>query len=354
VHDVRVRGTPEGTVVDEEITAEPIDDKVRSRMERALRFRQQRLVQDLARHRVATRPLRVAITGASGFLGTHLRTFLESGGHQVLALSRQNPAPAGSVTWDPEADRIDAAALEGIDAVVHLAGESIAAGRWNDERRQRILDSRVRGTGLLAHALAGLARPPSVLISASAIGYYGDRGAEPLDESAAAGTGFLPDVARAWEAAADPARERGIRVVHPRIGIVLAADGGALHAMLPPFRAGVGGRIGHGRQVMSWVALDDVLWAVHHAIWSSSLNGPMNVTAPAPVSNAAFARTLGKVLHRPALLPLPGPVVTTLFGEMGRRLLLEGACVVPRRLQESGYTFGFPSLQPALHHLLDG
>lgn len=293
--------------------------------------------------------LRVAISGASGLIGGRLAATLASRGCRVDRLVRRAPAPGGTdVRWDPAAGTIDAAALEGVDAVVHLAGESVAVGRWTPARKEAIRRSRVDGTRLLAETLARLHRPPRVLISASGVGYYGDRGDEAITEDSAAGTGFLADVCRAWEAATEPARRAGIRVVNLRIGMVLAAEGGALARMLVPFRLGLGGVIGSGRQHVSWIALEDLMGAIQHLMVAESVSGPVNVVAPDPVMNRELTKTLGRVLRRPTLAPLPAPIVRLLFGEMGQSLLLEGARVLPARLQASGFHFVHPGLEGAL------
>ena len=298
-------------------------------------------------------PERVVISGASGLIGGALAGALAADGHAVGRLVRPGPAVRlGDVAWDPTAGRIDAAALEGADAVVHLAGESIAAGRWTAARKRAIRDSRVGGTRLLAEAVAGLRRPPRVLVSASAVGYYGDRGDEPLTEASAPGQGFLAEVAVAWEAAAEPARRAGLRVVHPRIGLVLAAAGGALPKMLTPFRLGLGGVIGDGRQQVSWIALDDLVSVLRHLLTTDSLAGPVNAVAPAPVDNRELTRTLARVLGRPALLPLPASVVRLVFGEMGLALLLASARVLPARLEATGFRFRNPTLEAALRAVL--
>lgn len=295
---------------------------------------------------------RVAVTGASGLIGSALTSLLRAAGHSVIPLVRRAPAH-GEIGWDPEAGRIDAAALEGVDAVVHLAGESIADGRWTSARKRRILESRTRGTGVLAGTLAGLERPPAVLVSASAIGFYGDRGAERLDERSGPGHGFLPTVVQAWEAATGAAEAAGIRVVHSRFGIVLSADGGALARMLPPFRAGLGGRLGSGDQYMSPVSLDDVAEALHHSITTSSLRGAVNVTCPEPVTNREFTRTLGAVLHRPAPFVVPQIALRLAMGEMVDELLFASVRVEPAALLTSGYRFRHPTLELALRHVLE-
>jgi uncharacterized protein len=240
---------------------------------------------------------------------------------------------------------------EGLDAVVHLAGEPIA-GRWTGKKKQRIRDSRLNGTRQLCKTLANLKRPPRVLVSASAIGYYGNRGTEPLHEDSPAGTGFLADVCRGWEAATGPAAEAGIRVVNLRFGIVLSGDGGALAKMLLPFRMGVGGIVGDGRQFWSWVAIEDVIGAIQHTLSTEWAHGPMNVVSPNAVTNQEFTKTLGRVLRRPTIFPMPGLAARVVFGEMAEALLLASARVQPIRLEGSGYRFRFPALETALRHLV--
>jgi len=296
--------------------------------------------------------MHVLVTGARGLVGSVLVPFLTSGGHAVTRLVRSTPRPGqAEVPWDPAAHSIATPALEGLDAVVHLAGENIAA-RWTAEKKARIRDSRVQGTRLLCDALAQLVKPPQALVCASAIGYYGDRGETILREESAPGTDFLAEVCQAWEAAAAPAAQRGIRVVYLRFGVVLSAAGGALAKMLTPFRLGVGGVIGSGQQYMSWVALDDVLGAIHHALMTETLHGPVNVVAPQPVTNQEFTKTLGKILGRPTVVPLPAFVARLAFGEMADALLLASTRVVPERLLASGYAFRYPELEGALRHLL--
>lgn len=320
-------------------------------------WRHQRTHDDLTRHqRVADRgSLRIAITGASGMVGTALVPFLTTGGHRVESLVRRPPVPGrGEIYWNPDAGQLDPAALDGVDAVIHLAGENVGGGRWTADRKAHIRDSRAQGTALLARTLARLERKPRVLVSASAIGVYGDRGTEELDESSVPGSGFLADVCHVWEAATAPATAAGIRVVHARLGIVLASQGGALARMLPPFRAGAGGVVGSGTQVMSWVTLDDVVGALHHLLFADDLAGPVNVVAPEPVTNAEFTRELGRVLRRPTVLPLPAAAIRLAFGEMGESLLLGSACVRPRRLLASGFPFLQPALPAALRSVIAG
>jgi uncharacterized protein (TIGR01777 family) len=288
----------------------------------------------------------------SGLVGSQLAAFLGTAGHDVRGIVRRKSGAAGEVLWNPSGRIIDAGALEGMDAVVHLAGESIAGGRWSSESKQRILASRIDGTRLLCETLAGLSRRPRVLVSASAIGFYGDRGDVMLDENSAVGEGFLPDVCRQWEAATAPARDAGIRVVNLRIGVVLTPLGGALAQMLPPFRLGVGGPLGSGNQFVSWISLDDLMGAVLHCIATASLQGPVNAVAPAPVTNAALSRDLAAVLHRPALLKVPAFALRTLLGEMADALLLASARVLPHRLVESGFVFRGGRLHDALADML--
>ena len=299
--------------------------------------------------------MKVAVTGATGLIGSALVPFLRSGGHEAAPLPRLSASGRGGgddPSWDPATGALSDGALDGVDAVVHLAGENIAGGRWTAARKARIRDSRVDGTRRLAEALAALPQPPRTLVAASAIGFYGDRGDEELDESSAPGPGFLPEVCQAWEAAAAPAREAGMRVVHLRIGIVLTPAGGALAQMLFPFRMGAGGVIGSGRQYMSWVALDDVLGGIQHALCTDGLNGPVNMVAPNPATNTEFTKTLGRVLRRPTILPLPAFGARLAFGEMADALLLASTRVDPARLREGGYDFGYPSLEDALRHVL--
>ncbi len=316
---------------------------------RMFAFRHRRTAGDLARHARfgGLGSQHIAISGASGLVGRNLRAYLGGAGHDVLPMVRGN-AGTGEIAWNPAAGTLDAAALEGLDGVVHLAGESLSAGRWTPEVKARILGSRAQGTRVLCEALAKLGRPPRVLVSASAIGWYGDGGEAALDESSPAGKGFLPEVCKAWEDATEPARAAGIRVVCLRIGVVLAAKGGALARMLTPFKLGLGGPLGSGHQMLSWIALDDLLGIIEAALWDPALSGPVNATAPEPVSQAVFARTLGRVLGRPAFAPLPGAVVRLAFGEMGQALLLDGAKVLPARVLESGFAYLTPNLEGAL------
>lgn len=297
--------------------------------------------------------MRVLVSGSSGLIGSALLPALLSAGHTVARLVRPGRTPAsGDVAWDPAAGYIDAASLEDFDAVVHLAGESIAGGRWTPQRKRRIRESRVRSTRLLSESLASLKRSPRVLVSASAIGFYGDRGGEVLTEESPAGSGFLAEVCQAWEAACEPSARMGIRVANLRFGMVLATRGGALATMLPAFQLGLGGPLGRGTQWVSWITLDDVIGVAHQAIADESLRGPLNVVVPEPLSNRDFTRTLAGVLHRPAVMAAPAFALRLALGEMADALLLASGRVAPKRLQSSGYRFLYPNLEPALRHLL--
>ena len=294
--------------------------------------------------------MKILVSGASGLIGSALVPALAGEGHQVLRLVRRPPR-RDEASWDPVTGVVDPAALAGADALVHLAGENIA-GRWTAGRKRRIRASRVEVTRSLCETLARSASRPGVLVCASAIGYYGDRGTEPLTEDSAPGHGFLADVCRDWEAATGPAAQSGIRVVNVRFGVVLSPRGGALAKVLLPFRLGLGGVVGNGRQFWSWVALEDVVGAIRHALVTDRLRGPVNVVAPNPVPNSEFTRTLGRVLRRPTIFPLPAPAARLLLGEMADALLLASAQVQPIRLEGSGYPFQFRDLEPALRSLL--
>jgi uncharacterized protein len=294
--------------------------------------------------------MNVLISGATGLIGSALTRELEDGAHSVIRLIR-SPRGENDVRWDPDAGTVEGS-LGGTDAVVHLAGESIAEGRWTVSKRERIMQSRKKGTRLLAEAIASLSEPPKVMVSASAVGYYGDRGNELLREDSGPGSDFLAEVCQAWEAAADPAREAGIRVVHPRFGIVLSPQGGALGTTLPIFKLGGGGRIGNGRQWWSWVALDDVVGTIHHALENDSVEGPVNVGSPNPLTNAEYTKVLGKVLNRPTVVAVPAPAIRIAIGGMADALLLASQRMEPAKLKETGYDFRYPELEGALRHLL--
>jgi len=297
--------------------------------------------------------MKILVTGSTGLIGSALAQHLSGEGHTVIRLLRARARPGEKgILWDIQMGTLDPQPLEGLDAVVHLAGENIAAGRWTLTRKAIIRDSRVKGTRLLSETLGRLTQPPKVLVCASAMGYYGDRGDELLTEDSASGSGFLAELCREWEAASEPAAARGIRVVHLRIGLVLSAEGGALKQMLPPFKLGVGGRLGNGKQYMSWIALDDLVGVIEHALTHDTLVGPANAATPHPVTNLEFTKTLGRVLGRPAVFPVPSFAVRLLFGEMGDALLLSSARLEPVRLAASGFVFRYPQLEDALRYLL--
>jgi uncharacterized protein (TIGR01777 family) len=296
--------------------------------------------------------VKVVVTGASGLIGTALAQALQTRGDEVTRLVRRSPA-TGEARWDPGAGQIDAAALEGHDAVVHLAGEGIGDHRWTEDHKRRVLESRVQGTTLLAETLAGLRDKPDVMASSSAIGYYGLRGDEVLTEDSGPGTGFLSEACQQWEAATAPAEDAAIRVVHLRTGLVLSPDGGALKQMLLPFKLGIGGRIGTGRQWWSWIAIEDEVGAILHLLDGGAARGPVNLTAPNPVTNEEFTRTLNRVLRRPTLLPTPTFALKAMFGsEAVEEMFLGGQRVQPARLQAGGYGFRHSELEGALRQLL--
>ena len=297
-------------------------------------------------------PMNILVTGSSGFIGSALVSFLVAKGHTVTRLVRTEPAPGErQARWDPEAGEIDVNALGGIDAAVHLAGEGIGSGRWTPRRKARILDSRVMGTRLLSETLAGLDPLPKVLASASAKDYYGDRGDEALREDSGPGSGFLADVCRQWEAATLLASEAGIRVVNMRFSLALGPGGGALARMLPAFRLGVAGKVGSGRQLVSWITLEDIVRAIYHTLTADGLEGPVNLVAPEAVTNAAFTRTLGRVLSRPTLMPAPAFALRIVFGEMIEPLLTS-VRMDPAKLLATGFEFHHPELEGALRAVL--
>ena len=296
--------------------------------------------------------MRILVSGSHGLVGKALINSLTSDGHEIVRLVRGKPSGATEIEWHPNQEKIDPARFEGIDAVVHLAGESIASGRWTDAKKRAIRDSRVKGTAVLSDALARLSRPPSVFVSASAIGYYGNRGDELLTEKSAPGDDFLASVCVEWENATIPTIEKGIRTVHARFGIILDAKEGALAKMLTPFRMGIGGRIGDGKQWMSWIDIEDVVNGLKSLMGDSSVNGPVNFVAPNAVTNAQFTKALGRALSKPTLFPVPAFGARLAFGEMADALLLSSARVKPGVLEENGFVFRWPLLEDALMHLL--
>ncbi len=295
--------------------------------------------------------MHIAVTGSHGLVGTAMIPAMSKMEHQVTRLVR-GQAGVGSVVWDPTAKSFDSSVLQGVDAVVHLAGENIASSRWTSQVKERIRKSRVQGTRILAEGLAAMPTPPRVFISASAIGYYGDCGDELLDEDSPSGNGFLADTVLQWEAATQPASDAGIRVVRMRIGVILSPRGGALAKMLLPFKLGAGGRVGNGRQWWSWIALDDVVGAILYLLSNDAISGPVNVVSPNPVSNSVFTKILGQVLKRPTIFPMPAVVARIVLGEMANELLLASTRVQPEQLLETGYQFQQPELSAALQCLL--
>jgi len=296
----------------------------------------------------------VAVSGSTGMVGSRLCRDLEAEGLATRRLVRHQPEhPQQEILWNPAEQEVDSQGLGEVDAVVHLAGENISSGRWTEAKKRRIRASRVEGTRLLCEGLAKGERRPETLVCASAIGYYGDRGDELMTEDAPPGEGLLAEVCRDWEAATAPASDAGIRVVNVRIGVILCGQGGALAKMVTPFKLGAGGVIGSGQQYMSWIAIDDVIGGIRHALSTPSLAGPVNLVSPSPVTNREFTRTLGKVLHRPTVMPLPTFAAKLVFGEMGEELLLSSTRVEPEKLKQSGYQFAYPKLEEALRHVLD-
>ncbi|SFX55610.1 hypothetical protein SAMN04487866_11181 [Thermoactinomyces sp. DSM 45891] len=294
--------------------------------------------------------MKIAITGCTGLIGTELTKYFKSQGDHVVEIIRvkKEDGKRSTVYWNPDQGVVETDKLEGCDVLIHLAGENISSRRWDDKQKERILMSRTRGTTVLCHALSRLKQPPKVLLSASAIGYYGNHPASIiLNEQSTKSNDFLAKVISEWESATQSAKEAGIRVVHMRFGIVLSEKGGALAKMLLPFRLGMGGRIGDGKQIMSWIALEEIPLIVQFLIKQESITGPVNIVSPYSVSNQEFTSMLGKVLHRPTILPLPAFVLRVLFGEMADSLLIKGSKVIPRKLQESGYSFAYPDLHNA-------
>jgi uncharacterized protein len=296
--------------------------------------------------------MKVLVTGATGLVGSELVPYLTRKGHEVYRLTRSKPIEAHDIVWDPARQQLPKARVEGSEVVIHLAGENIAGKRWNAKVKGDLRASRVEGTKLLCETISQLNTLPKTLICASAIGYYGNRGNDLLNETSAPGSGFLADVCRDWEAACEPARAKGIRVINLRIGVILSVKGGGLAKMLTPFKMGVGGVLGSGNQYWSWICIDDVVRIIDHCMTHENISGPVNATSPCPVTNYEFTKTLGTVLGRPSLIPTPAFAARLALGEMADELLLSSARVMPNRLSETGYQFLFPSLEPALRHLL--
>lgn len=361
-HHFEARG--DSTILRDEITyqlplgplGEAVGDRfVRNKLQRMFDYRHIMTKQDIAAHqRTPLEPMKIAITGASGLLGSALVPFLTTGGHEVLTIGRspRSSYNAEHIQWNPSKGELDGRLLEGVNAVIHLAGAGIADERWTEARKQLILQSRVDSTRLLCETLAALNQPPQCLISASGIGYYGSSNDGLKTEDSPAGNDFPADVCKAWEAATLAAEKAGIRTIHLRIGVVMTPEGGALGKMMLPFQLGAGGPVGHGKQWMSWIGIHDLTDVLLHCIATESLQGPLNAVTPQPVSQRDFARTLGKVLKRPAFLPLPGFAVKVMFGKMGETLLLGGTEVSSSKLEESGFVFRTPTLESTLRLLL--
>ncbi|MEM1448885.1 MAG: TIGR01777 family oxidoreductase [Planctomycetota bacterium] len=363
-HEVASRGKSASTLTDRIAYQLPVGPlgaifggrMVRTKLERMFAWRHRILLHDLEAHARAAEAgfveRTIAITGASGLVGRSLAAFLRTGGHRVLELVRREPRHAYEVRWDPALGTVDTDGLDGIDAIVHLAGESIFGSRWNAAKKARVVDSRVRGTRALVGAIGRLRRPPRTVVFASAIGYYGDRGEEELSEDAPLGTGFLAETCEAWEAEAKRLPD-GVRGTRMRLGVVLDPGGGALRTMLPAFRAGVGGPLGGGRQWFPWIALDDVLGAFHRALYDDDLAGPVNLVAPGEVRNAAFVKTLAGVLRRPGVLPAPRFALRAALGrQQADEMLLASTRVRPTALERAGFPFRYPVLEDALEHAL--
>ncbi len=327
---------------------------IRNKLEQMFHYRHTTTVGDLALHQLLKRdtPMRILVTGASGLLGSTLKPLLTTGGHEVIRMGREKSNLKDVVTWHPAKGELDKAKFENFDAVVHLAGENIAGARWNDDVKARIRDSRVKGTRFLCEELAKLKKKPEVLVCASAIGYYGNRGDEELTESSASGTGFLADVCKEWEAAAQPAQDAGIRVVHLRFAMILSPKEGALAKMLLPFKMGVGGVVGSGKQYWSWVSVDDAASMCLFAISKPDLSGPVNAVGSQTVTNLEFTKILGKVLGRPTIFPMPAIGAKIALGEMAEALLLSSSRVIPQVLKDANYPFRHPTLESALRALL--
>jgi uncharacterized protein (TIGR01777 family) len=330
---------------------------VQKKLERMFTYRHRVTADDLRSHAATSGkpPMKIAVSGAGGLIGSALLPFLTTGGHDVWRVVRPGSRPTPmqkTIAWDPDAGHADLASLEGFDAVVHLGGCNLADRRWSAKYKEQMMASRVESTRLLAESIAKLARKPRVLVCASATGFYGNRGDEVLTESSEAGSNFLADLCGQWEAAARPAIDAGVRVVFARFGIVLTPQGGALAKLLTPFRMGVGGTMGDGSQYWSAVAIDDAIGAIHHALITDTLDGPMNVVALESTTNLELTNSLANVLHRPAMIPVPGAAARLFLGELADEALLASARVQPSRLIDTGYRFRFPRIEPAIRHVL--
>lgn len=332
----------------------PAQSPIAAQLQRMFDYRHRVTASDLLTHQHYLKgqaPMKILISGASGLIGSILKPFLSTGGHTVYQLERHSSSDPHSIFWQPHSGEIEQDKLEGLDAVIHLAGESVM-GRWSTDKKERILKSRVQGTRLLVDSLSRLKEPPKVLICSSAVGYYGDRGSEVLTEAASAGKGFLAEVCQAWEAEAARATEAGIRTVMARTGIVLSAQGGALATMLPPFQLGLGGKLGTGRQYMSWIGIDDMIRAFYHCLYTESLSGPVNFVAPNALTNSRFTESLARVLRRPAFFQVPQFALALAMGQSADEMLLASTRVEPGQLLNSGFVFDYPQLEAALRHEL--
>lgn len=326
-------------------------DYINKQLDKLFNYRYETLKHDLKSHKGKT-TLKILISGSSGFIGSSLLPFLTSGGHQVIKLVRNHDTlQPDEIYWDMHKGEIHPSQLEGIDAVIHLAGENIAQ-RWSEEKKNQIVESRVLGTRVLSRALAGLKDPPKVFISASAIGYYGNRGDEILTEESSMGHNFLAEVCDQWEAATEPAKDRGIRVVNLRFGVVLSPKGGALKQMLLPFKFGLGGVVGSGKQYVSWIAIDDVLGIINTILFNEAIHGPVNAVSPKPITNKEMTEIIGKIMHRPTFMRMPEFAARLVFGQMADELLLNSQRVIPEVMIGSGFIFAYPKFEDALKHLL--
>ncbi|MCG6909222.1 MAG: TIGR01777 family oxidoreductase [Deltaproteobacteria bacterium] len=328
---------------------------VRKKLARIFRYRHATTAEDLVSHlaRPDQKPLHILLSGASGLVGSSLVPFFTTGGHRITRLVRHQPRPnTDERFWDPRSRVIDIDAESDFDVVIHLSGENIGQGRWTPEKKKRIVESRNATTALIAESVASLRKPPGAFLCASAIGYYGDRGNDVMTEANECGADFISGVCDDWEQAAFPALAKGIRTVFLRIGVVLTPMGGALKRLLPAFKMGLGGKVGTGRQYMSWIGMDDLIGTVYQAINDDTLSGPVNLVAPNPVTNLELTRTLGRVLSRPAFFSIPAWLIKLVFGEMGKEVLLSSTRVEPEKILATGYRFRHPELEGALRHLL--
>lgn len=332
-----------------------ISDLIESKLSEIFRFRHKRTISDLKLHSEFIKSkgyLKILISGASGLIGSSLIPFLTTGGHEVYRLVRKKPASDKEIFWDPAKGIINPDDLEGFDAIIHLAGENIGESRWTSEKKRIFVESRTKGTSLLADTVVSLKNPPEVFVSASATGFYGDRGNEVLNERSSKGSLFISDLCDAWERASKGIRKRGIRLVNARIGVVMTPSGGALSKMLPIFKLGLGGRTGQGNQFTSWISMDDVLSGIYHIIKNESVSGPVNLVSPFPVTNGQLSSILGKILERPVFFDIPERLLKMVFGQMADEILLASTRVHPEKLLNSGFTFLEPDIEQALRNCL--